>query len=92
MAIGVMGCDSLALIAKRANDVMTQTRLRQDSDKRSEWWMILKISLRAKVGVPETLVKRKFRLHSLYFPQHTLMVTESREEFSDLHSIFRLRG
>ena len=88
MAIGVMGCDSLALIAKRANDVMTQTRLRQTI------WMVddFEISLRAKVGFSETLVKRKFRLHSLYFPQHTLMVTESREEFSDLHSIFRLRG
>ena len=54
--------------------------------------MILKISLRAKAGVPKTLVKRKFRLHSLYFPQNTLMLTESRGEFSDLHSIFRLRA
>ena len=54
--------------------------------------MILKISLRAKAGVPKTLVKRKFRLHSLYFPQNTLILTESRGEFSDLHSIFRLRA
>ena len=54
--------------------------------------MILKISLRAKAGVPKTLVKRKLRLHSLYFPQNTLMLTESRGEFSDLHSIFRLRA
>ena len=43
-----------------------------------ERWMILKISLRAKAGVPKTLVKRKLRLHSLYFPQNTLMLTESR--------------
>ena len=54
--------------------------------------MILKISLRAKAGVPKTLVKRKLRLHSMYFPQNTLMLTESRGEFSDLHSIFRLRA
>ena len=33
--------------------------------------MILKISLRAKAGVPKTLAKQKFRLHSLYFPQAT---------------------
>ena len=52
--------------------------------------MILKISLRAKAGVPKTLVKQKRRLHSLYFPQNTLMLTKSRGEFSDLHSIFRL--
>ena len=48
--------------------------------------MILKISLRAKAGVPKTLVKQKNRLNSLYFPQN------SRGEFSDLHSIFRLRA
>ena len=52
--------------------------------------MTLKISLRAKAGVPKTLVKQKLRLHSLYFPQNTLMLTESCGEFSDLHSIFRL--
>ena len=46
--------------------------------------MILKISLRAVASVPKT--------HSLYFPQNTLMLTESRGEFSDLHSIFRLRA
>ena len=46
--------------------------------------MILNISLRAKAGVPKTLVKRKLRLHSLYFPQNTLVLTESRGEFSDL--------
>ena len=67
---------------------------RHDSDKTQtnipEWWMILKISLRAKASVPKTLVKRKFRLYSLYFPQKTLVLTESRGEFSDLHSIFRL--
>ena len=38
--------------------------------------MIFKISLRAKGGVPKTLLE-----------QNTLMLTESREEFSDLHSI-----
>ena len=36
---------------------------RHDSDKtqanKLEWWMILKISLRAKVGVPKPLVKRE---------------------------------
>ena len=44
---------------------------RHDSDKtqtnKVEWWMILKISLRAKGGVPKTLVKRKLCLRSLYF-------------------------
>ena len=45
--------------------------------------MILKISLRAKAGVPKTLVEQKHRLHSLYFPQNTLMLTESR-----LHSLY----
>ena len=54
--------------------------------------MILKISLRAKAGVPKTLVKQKLPLHSLYFPQNTLLLTESRGEFSDLYSIFRLRA
>ena len=54
---------------------------RHDSDKtqtnKLEWWMILKISLKAKAGVSETLVKRKLRLHSLYFPQNSLTLTES---------------
>ena len=54
--------------------------------------MIFKISLRAKAGVPKTLVNRKFCLHSLYFPQNKLMSTEPHGEFSDLHSIFRLRA
>ena len=54
--------------------------------------MILKIALRAIASVPKTPVKRKFRLHSLYFPQNTLMLNESRGEFSDLHYIFRLRA
>ena len=65
---------------------------RHDSDKthtnKLEWWMILKI----KAGVPKTLVKRKLRLHSLHFPQNSLTLTEPSGEFSDLHSIFRLRG
>ena len=45
--------------------------------------MILKISLRAKDGVPKTLVKQKLLLHSLYFPQNTRMLVESR-----LHSLY----
>ena len=63
-----------------------------DSDKTNklEQWIILKISLRAKASVPKTLVKQKLCLHSLYIPQNTVMLTESRGEFSDLHSIFRL--
>ena len=69
---------------------------RHDSDKittnKLEWWMILKISLRAKAGVPKILEKEKLRLHSLYFTQNTLMLTETRGQFSDLHSIFRLRA
>ena len=69
---------------------------RHDSDKtqtnKLELWMSLNISLRAKEGVPKRLVERKFRLPSLYSPQNTLLLTESRGEFSDLHSIFRLRA
>ena len=61
---------------------MTQTN-------KLEWLTILKISFRTKAGVPKTLVKQKPRLHSLYFPQNTLMLTESHREFSDLHSIFK---
>ena len=52
--------------------------------------MILKISLRAKAGVPNTLVKRKLHVHSLYFPQNTLMLTESRGQFSDSHRVLLL--
>ena len=44
----------------------------------------------AKADVSKTLVKQKRRLLSLYFPQNTLMLTDSRGEFSDLHSIFRV--
>ena len=87
-----MCCDNVkpeTRIAKRASAG------RHDSDKtqtnKLEWWMILKISLRTKAGVLKTLVKRKLRLHSRYFSQNTLMLTESRGEFSDLHSILRLR-
>ena len=47
---------------------------------------------KGKAGVPKTLVKRNLRLHSLCFPQNTLMLTESRGEFSDLHSISRPRA
>ena len=54
--------------------------------------MILKISLRTKAGVLKTLLKRNLRLHSLYFSQNTVMLAEPRGEFSDLHSVFRLRA
>ena len=54
--------------------------------------MILKNPLRVKGGVPKTLVKQKLRLHSLYSVQNAPMFTESRGEFSDLHSSFRLRA
>ena len=46
----------------------------------------------AKAVAPKTVLKRKLRPHSLYFSQNTLMLTESRGEFGDLHSILRLRG
>ena len=72
-------------IAKPASDVMTLTRLRHAN--KLELWIILKISFRAKAGVSETLAKRKLCLHSLYFPQNSLTLTESSGEFSDLHSI-----
>ena len=82
----------------RALDNRANSEVREclhNSDKtqtnKLEWWMILKISLRAKAGFPKTLVKGKHRLHFLYFPQKTFILTESRGEFSDLHSIFRLR-
>ena len=68
-------------IAKRASDNITQTRLRQ-----TNW----NDGLRSNTGVPKTLVKQKLCLHSLYFPKNMLMLTVSRREFSDLHSIFRL--
>ena len=64
-------------MARRASDVMTQ----QDTEKQT-----------GMASVPKTLVKRKLRLHTLYFPRNTLMLTESRGEFSDLHSIFGLRA
>ena len=32
--------------------------------------------LRAKADVPKTFVEQKLRLHSLYFPQNTLMQTD----------------
>ena len=64
---------------------MTQTN-------KLEWWVISEISLRVKAGVSKTLVKRKLRLHFLYFPQNTLFLTKSSGEFSDLHSIFKLRA
>ena len=51
-----------------------------------------KISLRAKAGVPKTLVKQNLVLHSLYFPQNTIVLNESRAELSDLHFIIRLRA
>ena len=50
--------------------------------------MILEMSERTKAGVPETLVNRKLRPYSLYFPHTTLMLTESRVEFSDFILFF----
>ena len=50
--------------------------------------MILKISLRAKAGVPKTFVRRKLCLHSLYFPKNTLMLTESRGENEVIFILF----
>ena len=67
---------------------------RLDSDKtqtnKLEWWIILKISLQTKAGVPKTLAKPKLRPNDLYFPQNTLLLTEFSGEFSDSHSIFGL--
>ena len=80
--------------AASSNNNSEAREWRHDSDKtetnKLEWCTILQISFRAKAGVPKTLVKQKRHLHSLYFPQNTLMLTESRGEFSDFHSIFRL--
>ena len=45
-----------------------------------------------KAGFPKTLVKQKLRHHFQCFPQNTLLLTGSRGESSDLHSIFRFRG
>ena len=50
--------------------------------------MIFKISLRAKAGVPNALVKQKPRQHSLYFPQNKFMLTESLGELGDWNSVF----
>ena len=66
---------------------MTQTRLRQTTGMVDDFEDFIKGK-----GVPKTLVKQNLRLHSLYFPQDSLTLTESSEEFSDLHSIFRLRA
>ena len=71
-------------LAKRASDVMIQTRLGQTNWNGGWFWRFL------KAGVPKRLVKRKRRLHSLHFPQNTHMLIKSCGEFSDLHSIFRL--
>ena len=50
----------------------------RDSDKtptnKLQLRMTLKIYLKAKAGVPKTLLKRKLLLHSLYFPQNTVML------------------
>ena len=66
------------LLRRLSNTKNSEAReLRHDIDNNQtnklEWWMILKISLRAKAGIPKTLVKQKFPLHSMYFPQTTLM-------------------
>lgn len=68
---------------------MTQTRLRQTNWNGGWFWRFL---WEQKAVFLKTLLEQKHRLNFLYFPQNTLMLTESREEFSDLHSIFRLRA
>ena len=69
---------------------------RHDSDKtqtnKLEWLMILKISLRAKEPVFLKHLWNKSSPTFPVFPQNTFTLTESRGEFSDLHSIFRLRA
>ena len=49
-------------------------------------WLIFRVicTLRAKAVLSKTLFKRKVRLHSLHFPQNTLMLTDSRVEFGVL--------
>ena len=43
-------------------------------------------------GQKAVFLKHFWHENSLYFPQNTLVLTESCGEFSDLHSIFRLRA
>ena len=62
------------LSLERASDVMTHNT----QTNKLKLWIILNISLRANASVPKTLVRRKLRLHSLYFHHTTLMLTESR--------------
>ena len=50
----------------------------QDSDKQTGMVDDFEDFFQGKSGVPKTLVKQKLRLHSLYSPQNTLMLTESR--------------
>ena len=70
---------------------MTQARLR--SDKQTGMVDDFEDFSKGKSWCSKkTLVKQKLTLHSLYFPQNTLLLTESRGEFSDLYSIFRLRA
>ena len=53
--------------------------------------MILKISFRAKAGVPKTIETKTSPTFPVFPSENVyLMLTESRGQFSDLNSIFRL--
>ena len=55
--------------------------------------MILKTSLRAKAGIPKTLLNKNFAyIPFISLRTRVIMLTESHGEFSDLQSIFRLRA
>ena len=55
--------------------------------------MILKIYLNKKAGVPKTLVKLILHLHSMYFPQNTLMhISLSHEMENRRGGLFTIQG
>ena len=58
--------------------------MNQTQTNKLQWWMILKISLRAKAGVPEkkTRETKTSRTLSVFPSEHAYV-----GEFSDLHSI-----
>ena len=63
----------MPLLRRLPNTKNSEAReLRHDIDNNQtnklEWWMILKISLRAKAGIPKTLVKQKISLTFHVFP------------------------
>ena len=63
------------------------SRLRQDSDKQTRMVDDFEDVVKGK-STCETKTSSTF----LVFSSEQLMLTESRLEFSDLHSIFRLRA